>query len=88
MIDILKNFVSLKLDILLSSIKKLIDQQSSAFTYTLLLLVNRQISRKIERPIHNIYIGNNDGFLGSGKLIKALSDVSIFINRKDPSIDQ
>lgn len=58
------------------------------FTHALFSLVNTQLPNKSERPTRNTHTGSDNGSLGSGKLTKALPDPPIFINGKDPSIDQ
>ena len=50
--------------------------------------VNSQSQSKSKCPIQNTYTGCDDGSFRSEKLIKTLLDPSIFIDRKDLSIDQ
>lgn len=88
MMDTLQSLASAKPDKLLPSIKKPIDQCSPAFTHALSPLLNRQLLSKSLRPIYNTYTGSNKGSFGSGKLIKALSDPPIFIDKNDSFIDQ
>ncbi len=70
MIDALQSLVSLKPDIPLPSIKKPIDQRGLVFTYALSPLVNRQPPSKNQQPICNTYIGSNNSYLKSKKLIR------------------
>lgn len=72
----------------LSSIKTPIEQHNSDFIYTLSPLVNKQPTSESQHLIQNTYTRSDDGFLRSGKLTKALLDPSIFIDKKDSSIDQ
>lgn len=88
MIVTLQNLAFAKLNKLLPFIKRLIDQHDPAFIYTLSALVNRQLLSKIQYTICNTHIRNDDGSFGSGRLIKALSNLPIFINRKNQSINQ
>lgn len=88
MIVILQSLAFAKLNKLLPFTKRPIDQHDPAFIYTLSALVNRQLLSKIQRAICNTHIRNDDGFFRSGKLIKALSNLPIFINRKNQSINQ
>lgn len=87
MINILQSLFFTKLDKILPSIKKLIGQHGSIFTYILSLLVNRQTANKSYLSIWNTYTGSDTGSFVSGKHIKALPDPPIFIDGKDPSID-
>ncbi len=88
MIDALQSSILLKPNILLLSIKRPIDQRGPAFIYGLSPLVNRRPSSKSQRLTYNIYTGSDDSSFGSEKLTKALSDLPIFIDGKDLSIDQ
>ena len=87
MIDKLKNLAFTKPEKSLSSINSLINQRGSTFTHALLPLVNSQSQSKSKHLTRNMYTKSYDSFFGSGKLIKALLDPSIFKNGKNPSID-
>ena len=52
------------------------------------LLVNNQLQSKSKHLTQNTHIGSDNGFFGSGKLIKALPNPLIFIDGKDLFIDQ
>lgn len=88
MIDILQNSASTKLDKPLPSIKRSIDQRNLVFTYVLSSLVDRQLPSKIQHLIRNMHTGNDNGSLESGKPTKTLPDLLIFIDRKNPFINQ
>ena len=87
MIDVLQSLVFAKLNKPLPSIKSLIDQRGSTFTHALLPLVNNQSQSKNKRITWNTHTGIDDGFFGSRKFTKTLSDSSIFTDGKNPSID-
>ena len=88
MIDALQNLAFAKPYKPLSSIESHTDQRSSTFTHVLLPLVNNQSQNKSKRPTQNTHTGSDDGFLQSGKLIKALPNPLIFTDGKNLSIDQ
>ena len=62
MIDALQNLVFAKPEKPLSSIKSLINQRGSIFTYALFSLVNNQLQSKSKCPIQNTHVGSNDSF--------------------------
>ena len=88
MINILQSLIFAKPDKFLSSIKRFIDQCGSTFIHALSLLVNNQSQSKNKRPTQNTHTESNDGSLGSEKLTKVLPNPLIFIDKKDPSMNQ
>ena len=88
MIDALQSLAFAKPDKPLPSIESFIDQCDSTFTHAFLPLVNNQSQSKNKRLTRNTHTGSDDGSLKSGKLTKTLSDLPIFTDRKNPSIDQ
>ena len=87
MIDALQSLVFAKPDKLLLSIKSFINQHDPTFTHALSFLINSQSQNKWKLLTRNTYLGSNDGFIRSVKLIKALLDPYMFNDRKNLSID-
>ena len=87
MIDTLQNTASVILDIPLTSIEQSIYQRHRVFTHALSSQANTPISSK-KSIIQIIYTDIENGSIRNGKLTKALPDLPIFANGKDPSINQ
>lgn len=87
MFDTLLSSSFTKPNILISSIKKLSLMRLSSFIYTLSSQDNISISYKY-LTIQIKYISSENRSFGSEKLTKAVSDLPIFSEGKDFSIDQ
>ena len=88
LIDALQNLASVKPNKQFSSIEKLIPQRSPIFTHALSPHTNTSKPGESRRPIQITYTTSKDGSTGFRKVTKTLPDLPIFMNRKNPSIDQ
>ena len=79
--------MSITLDTPLTSVKQSTHQRYPVFTHALSSQANTPIPSR-QFTIQTTYTSNENSSIGNRKLTKVLSDPPIFINGKDPSIDQ